>query len=164
MKIAIISDIHGNMPRLLSAKKTIKEEKINTVICCGDIQTEESLEELDSWKTKTYLAFGNADYALAQKYEDGELTLKNIKLFEKTGQVVIKGNKIAFCHYDSEARNLARNGGYDIVFYGHTHTPWEETIGDTRIINPGELSGQFGRASFAIFDTDTMKAQLVIVE
>lgn len=164
MRLAIISDIHGNMPRLLSAKESIDSEKISTVICCGDIQTEEVLEELDSWGAKTYLVFGNADYALTQKYEDGELVLKNIKPFEKTGQVVVKGKKIAFCHYDSMARGLARSGGYEIIFYGHTHTPWEETIGETRIINPGELSGQFGKASFAIFDTDTMKAQLMMVE
>lgn len=36
-QIAIISDIHGNLEALKSVLAEIKERKINTIICLGDI-------------------------------------------------------------------------------------------------------------------------------
>ncbi|MCX6797241.1 MAG: metallophosphoesterase family protein, partial [Candidatus Doudnabacteria bacterium] len=53
---------------------------------------------------------------------------------------------------------------YDFVFHGHTHKPWQETIGKTIIINPGTLAGLFNKATFAVFDTETKKAQLILLE
>jgi hypothetical protein len=163
MKIAIISDIHGNMAYLERAKKIIEEEKITLVVCCGDVQTEEAFNELNSWKGNVYLALGNADYALKDKLASGIIYPEKMEIFNDFGVVNINGTKIAFCHYDFFARKLAENGKYDIVFYGHTHTPWEEKIGKTRLINPGEITAQFGKPTFAIYDTVEQKAKLKLL-
>ncbi|SMB96589.1 phosphoesterase, MJ0936 family [Desulfonispora thiosulfatigenes DSM 11270] len=37
MKIATISDIHGNLPALINAYDNIKKEGIDTIICLGDL-------------------------------------------------------------------------------------------------------------------------------
>ena len=163
MKIALMSDIHGNMPYLYKAKEVIDLEKIETIICCGDIQTEEVFHELDSWTQKVYLSLGNADFELDNKLDSGIIYPNKLEYFKDFGVLNLEKRKIAFTHYDFYARKLASEGKYDLVFYGHTHTPWEERIGTTVILNPGEITAQFGKPTFAIYDLKEMKARLVLL-
>ncbi|MEI7690402.1 MAG: YfcE family phosphodiesterase [bacterium] len=163
MKIAVISDIHGNLAYLAKAKEIIDSEKIKTVICCGDIQTEEAFWELDSWLQKVYLALGNADFELNSNLDSGLIYPTKLEFFKDFGVINLEKKKLAFTHYDFYARKLASEGKYDIVFYGHTHTPWEERIDKTVILNPGEIAAQFGKPTFAIYDLKEMKAKLVLL-
>lgn len=163
MKIAIISDIHGNMAYLEAAKERIDREKIKIVICCGDAQDEEVFFELDSWKQEVYLSLGNADFHLKNKLESGLIWPEKLKYFADFGVINLDGKKIAFCHYDFLARKLAESGKYDLIFFGHTHTPWEEKIGKTLLLNPGEITAQYGKPTFAIYDLIKMKAELIVL-
>ncbi len=163
MKIAIISDVHGNMAYLEKAKNRIDLEKIKTVICCGDIQTEDVFMKLDTWSQKVYLALGNADIELGYKLTAGHICPKHLTYFNDFGVINLHKTKIAFTHYDFFARKLAKEGKYDLVFYGHTHTPWEERIEKSIIINPGEISAQFGKPTFAIYDLVKKKANLILL-
>lgn len=163
MKIAIISDIHGNMVYLSKAKEIIEKAQVNTVVCCGDIQTEEIFHELDSWRQKVYLALGNADKELGRKLEAGILYPERLEYYNDFGVINLVGKKIAFCHYDFLAKKLANENKYDLIFYGHTHTPWEEKINNTVLLNPGEITAQFGKPTFAIYDLDELKAKLVFI-
>jgi hypothetical protein len=163
MKIAVISDIHGNMAYLSKAKGVIDAEKINTIICCGDVQTEEVFHELDSWEQRVYLSLGNADKELERKLESGLLYPESLEYFKDFGVVHIDNKVIAFTHYDFYAKKLATEGKYDIVFYGHTHTPWEEKLGSTILLNPGEIAAHFGKSTFAIYEPGETKARLVLL-
>jgi hypothetical protein len=160
MKLAVISDIHDNIVRLSEALDICRRDKIETCICCGDIVQLETLQQISETFRNVYLALGNADYNLKSKME---LFADNIDYSEEILEKEIDGLKIAIVHHDYKARDLAATGRYDIVFYGHTHTPWEKKIGSTILLNPGEVSGQYGKASFAIFDTETLKAKLFIL-
>lgn len=163
MKIAVISDIHGNLAYLIKAKKVIDKEKINTIICCGDIQTEEIFHELDSWPGKIYLTLGNADLDLGQKLDSGLIYPENLEYFKDFGVINLEKKKVAFTHYDFYAKKLASEGKYDIIFYGHTHTPWEEKLSKTILLNPGEIAAQFGKPTFAIYDLEEMEAKLILL-
>ena len=163
MKIAVISDIHGNEAYLAKAKQIIVKEQIKTVICCGDIQSEEMFHELDTWKQKVYFSLGNADKELERKLESGILYPEKLRYYSDFGMVNLAGKKIAFCHYDFFAKKLAETQKYDLVFYGHTHTPWEEKIGKTTLLNPGEITAQFGKPTFAIYNLEKMKAKLIFL-
>lgn len=163
MKIAVISDIHGNMAYLERAKAVIDAEKLEIVICCGDIQDEEIFKELDSWKQKVYIALGNADYKIRESLGRGTLWAEHAKIFLDYGVLNIDGAKVAYCHYDNFAKKLAAYGRFDVIFYGHTHTPWEEKIGRTVLLNPGEITAQFGKPTFAIYDLAKMKAELKVL-
>jgi len=160
MKIAIISDIHDNIPRLEESFLISKKEKVETCFCCGDISNTKTLEKISNNFKKSYIALGNMDFELKDRLE---YLPKNIICSTYILELKIDEIKVALTHYDSTARELAKKNVYDFVFYGHTHTPWEERIENTIIINPGELSGQFGQASFAIFDTKTKKIKLKII-
>lgn len=163
MKIAVISDIHGNLAYLEKAKAIIDAEKLEIVICCGDIQDEDAFEELDSWPQKVYIALGNADYAIRENLGHGKLLAKHAEVFLDYGVLNVDGAKLAFCHYPLYAEKLAESGRFDVVFYGHDHRPWERKIGKTVLLNPGEIQARDGRPTFAIFNTKTTKAELKIL-
>jgi len=165
MKIAIISDTHDNTATLKKAIDWIKKEKIKTIIHCGDIFKPETLKEgLKDFEGKICLIFSKADADFSRIPEDSFKNLPKSKVFEESGQIKISGKKIAFCHFPEIGRDLAKTQKYDLVFYGHTHKPWEEKIGKTRLVNPGNIAGLFFRPSFAIYDTKTDKLELKILE
>ena len=62
------------------------------------------------------------------------------------------------------AKQLAASKKFDLVFCGHTHKPWEEKIGVCSLINPGNLSNLIHKASFAVFDLESDKLELKILE
>lgn len=161
MKISIIADIHDNLPRLKEALKISKNEGVKKCICCGDISTLEIINLLSSSFEEVYIALGNMDFKLKNQLA---LFPENVIVDPSLLEIKINNLKIAIVHFDYKARQLAREGGYDLIFYGHTHTPWIETIGKTTLLNPGEVTGQFGRATFAIFNTRDMKSKLKLLK
>jgi len=164
MRLAIISDTHDNLPNLKKAIDLIKKEKIKILLHCGDIFRLDTLKEgLKSFQGKIYIIFSEADADFSRIPEDSFEDLPKSKVFEKSGQIKIDGEKIAFCHFPEIGRDLANSQKYDLVFYGHTHKPWEEKIGKTRLVNPGNIAGLFFRPSFAIYDTKTDKLELKIL-
>lgn len=160
MKIAVFSDIHDNLVRWEEAAVIIKDEKIDTGICCGDLLSIETLEVVAKSFKKLHLATGNGDYMI--KRAKG-LMPENVEHHGNVGLVEFGSKKIAFCHYDWLAKKLFESKNYDIIFYGHSHTPWEKREGEHLMLNPGEVAGQFGQASFAIFDTANLRAQLQLL-
>ena len=164
MKLAIISDTHDNVPNLEKALKWMNKNNVEQIIHCGDLCAPSILINVlaPEFSGTIHMVFGNV--------EDRGLLLKvvadfpNVKHYGDTGEIVIGGKKIAFVHFPEKAKQLARSGKYDLVFYGHTHTPWEEVVGKTRVINPGTLAGLFAKATFAVYNTDTGNLELKILE
>lgn len=187
MKIAIISDSHDNLANLEKAFSFIKKEKIETVIHCGDICSSSTLEEiLNNFSGKFYLALGNADgdylknlnlqefsnaKIWAHRHSDcvGMPALQKfqskieISVQQNIGKIAAENKGIAFCHLPEIARELAQSQEYDFVFYGHTHKPWEEKIGRTKMINPGNIAGLYYRPTFAVLEPKTQKLDLQIL-
>jgi len=163
MKIAIVSDTHGNVKNFKKVIAWINKENVKVILHCGDIGSPESFREsLEGFDGKLYGVLGNMD-------KDYRLDLKdyqspNVKIYEELGEVVIEDKKIAIIHRPDRNQELAMSGKYDFVFYGHTHKPWEETIGSCRVINPGETAGQIFKPTFAVYDFKTNKLELKILE
>ena len=164
-RIAIISDSHDNWPNIEKAIKYLNKQKIRIIIHCGDVCAPLTLEEMTKLfkGDQIHLVKGNVDgdiegfKKVAKKY-------KKLKFYGQTGKVEINGLKMVFCHFPFVAKKMAESQKYDFVFHGHTHKPWQEKIGKTIIINPGTLAGLFAKATFAIFDTETKKAELILLE
>ena len=172
MKIAIISDSHDNLPNIEKAIKYINKQKISTIIHCGDVCAPVILGEFAKlFKGKEiHVVKGNVDgdiegfKVMEKKYpkiiyhgNTGKLEIGNLKLGK--GKLIL-----TFCHEPFVAKKMAEAQKYDFVFHGHTHKPWQEKVGNTTIINPGTLAGLFNKGTFAIFDTETQKAQLILLE
>jgi hypothetical protein len=131
---------------------------------CGDIGNPESLKEsLENFKEEFFGVFGNMDKdfkILVEEYNK----IQGVEIKEDIFEKIIDKKQIAFTHFPEEAKKLAQSGKFDLVFYGHTHRPWEEKVNECRVINPGELAGQFQKPTFAVYDTETDNLELKILE
>ncbi|MFA5358601.1 MAG: YfcE family phosphodiesterase [Patescibacteria group bacterium] len=161
MLFAIISDSHDNIPNIDEMLRIVKAEGIKTIIHCGDVCAPSVLKYLgENFDGEVYLAFGNVD---GDKEVMQKLATPNTHLLGDVGELEIKEIKIAFTHQPEKARELATTKKYDVVFYGHNHKPWEETIGETKLLNPGTLAGLFAKPTFAVYDTEKHEAELKIL-
>jgi putative phosphoesterase len=151
MKIAIVSDTHDNVANFNKAIDFLNKEKIEVMLHCGDICNQQTIDEAsEKFKGEIYWVRGNGDH--------------HLDLVPEKMEIVLGGKKIAWVHFPEIAKKLAESGNYDAVFYGHTHRPWEETIGKCRLVNPGELAGQRYKPCFALYDTGTNGLELKILE
>jgi len=151
MKIAIIADTHDNLANLEKIIKWLNKEKIQLILHCGDVCRRDTLEKIkNDFFGEVKAVKGNMEIDLDDLPEILELEIDN--------------KKIAVVHKPEPAKELAKSGNYDFVFYGHTHKPWEEKIGNCRLVNPGTAAGLFNKATFAVYDTEDNKLELKILE
>jgi len=154
MKIAIISDIHDNIWRLEKALQGIAQAEASVLLCCGDLCAPFTLKQIaESFAGPIHLVFGNND---GDKWLLTTIAVKagNVTLHDTFFESEIGGRKLAMVHFPAVGRALAAADKYDAVFYGHNHTQATERVGETWLVNPGEVMGRFGRATYAIFDTE----------
>ncbi|MFA6410160.1 MAG: metallophosphoesterase family protein [Candidatus Buchananbacteria bacterium] len=164
MRIAIISDSHDNIPNIEKFLDWVNKNQIEMIIHCGDLAAPSIIsKELDpKFFGPIHFVHGNvADRELNEKFAKES---KHAVCHGDLGELEIEGVKIAFCHYPKQAEELGLTKKYDLVFYGHDHTPWEKQIEKTRLLNPGTLAGMFNKATFAVYDTKTKKAELILLE
>ncbi len=161
MKIAVISDIHDNHVNLSKCLLWCKKNKIDEMICCGDVANDETIEKMSrSFAYTIHLVRGNMCY-----FDEGKLkNFKNIIYYNKIGRIKIDGIWIGFCHEPFLFDKVIEKGGCDIIFYGHTHKPWEENKKGVRFVNPGTLAGMFQKGTFAIYNTNIRELDLKILE
>ena len=137
MKIGVVSDTHGRHDMVSRALEALRDRGVTTVLHCGDIDDPETV--LLFRGLTAHFVFGNCDWdkdGLRAAMADAGATLH-----ENFGHVESDGRKIAFLHGDDKRlmRDVEHSGGYDFLFYGHTHQEEEHVTGPTRVINPGAL-------------------------
>jgi len=163
MSIAILSDSHDNLLNLNKTLQWINQQKINTIIHCGDICSAATLKAiLDNFAGEIHYVAGNADQVASLKQlaaEEPRLTF-----YGKEGQLTVDDKKISFTHFPDRAKELARRGDNDLVFYGHSHKPWAEKINGRQMVNPGNVAGMFYKATFAVYYPSRDKLELKILE
>jgi putative phosphoesterase len=179
--IAIISDIHGNYPALLSVLNRIGELGIEEIYCLGDIagyysQVNECCEELQRRRVKCII--GNHDWYLISRtdcprsksandclnYQRQVIKSNNLKWLESLPIVIQLGN-LSLVHagwnnpLDEYLTDIAENyfdsipGEYFVS--GHTHKQIAKRLGSKFYCNPGSVGqprdGNW-QAAFATFD------------
>ena len=155
---AIISDIHDNLANLEKCLGWCNEQKFTDLICCGDVTNSETLKFLaHGFKNTIHLVKGNAEI-----YNEEEIELyDNIKYYGQTGKIQAGGQVIGICHEPYLIDKMLVTDIYNIIFYGHTHKPWESTKNNTELINPGTLGGIFQKATFAIADQNGIRLKIL---
>lgn len=149
MRIAIISDTHDNIWKLEEAIPHLNSTDM--LIHCGDLCSPFIIKQLAEGVTDipVHIVWGNndGDKRLLSKLAAQS---ENIHIHGDFAELEVEGSKIAVTHYPEIGRALAKSGQYDLVCYGHDHTAHEEQIGDTLLLNPGEIMGLNGRRTLAI--------------
>ena len=139
--IGVLSDTHNNMSNLAEALTMFRSRNIDQLVHCGDVTSPTMLEVFSGFQL--WLVKGNNDYDW-MGFRSEARRLGNIQYCGKHADLVINGHRIAACHGDDESLVdvLAGNGLYEWVFRGHSHRSEIESIGKTRIVNPGALGGR----------------------
>lgn len=153
MKIAIFSDSHDNIWKLEHALE--RTEDVDQFIHCGDLCSPFVVKQLGiaAQGRPIHIVWGNndGDLFLINKVASG---FQGIHLHGQVARITLDDVRVAVNHYPEIARSLAASGDFDLVCYGHDHTRNEERIGACQLVNPGEIMGMNGSATFALFDTD----------
>jgi len=182
MKIAIISDIHDNIPNLKKVLDYCAQNSVEKIICCGDLASLETLDYLnDNFSGEIFFTFGNMDDDYLRNYPFENNQYKNTKIFKNFGEASFpevgpraggptsNAVSIAFVHFPREAKELCETKKYDFVFHGHTHKPWvssAEAMADQgpkkcTLLNPGNVANQIYPPTFAVWNVDQNKFDLI---
>lgn len=161
MKIAVIADIHDNLVNLEKCLRYCSEQKVETLLCCGDVTNFDTLEYMsENFPGQIYLVQGNMEI-----YEEKDvLKFSNINFLGRVGRIVLDKKSIGLCHEPFLKNSVLKLGACGYIFYGHTHKPWIEEGDGYKFINPGTLGGVFQRATFALWDTDNAEPELKVLD
>jgi len=168
MRVAVLADIHGNLPALEAVLAEVEAAAPDLVVVCGDVASgplpAETIELLRSLPDARFVR-GNADRELVSAFDR---RLSNdwcatqispdqrdfLASFPETLSIEVDGlGRVLFCHgsprsdeemmtSETPDERLAELiGGVDaaVVVCGHTHMPFDRKAGAVRVINPGSV-------------------------
>jgi len=155
VKIAILSDAHDNIWKLAQVLDAARSEGVEGLVFCGDLCAPFTLQQIgEAISGPVHVVLGNndGDVLLLSRIANG---LSNVTLHGTFACLELDGRRVAVNHYPPIARDQALSGQYDLVCYGHDHVANVERVGETLLVNPGEVMGRFGDSSYAVYDTLT---------
>mgnify|MGYP000076500454 CR=1 FL=1 len=140
MKIAVISDTHiGDRVRGFPHRFLEKLAEFDAIVHCGDFTAPEVINQLDGI-AEFYGVYGNMDTsAIWQKLPESkviELQNYTIGILHGWGSPYKLGQRVL-----SWFQNNYPNINFDIILFGHSHQPTDETIDGVRVLNPGAIVG-----------------------
>jgi predicted phosphodiesterase len=107
------------------------------------------------------MVFGNCDWDAADLGDYARHL--GVTVDHPAGRLTLDGLTLAFTHGDDPLlmqRAIADRVTY--LFHGHTHRTRDETVGSTRVINPGALH-RAAQYTVALLDTATGRLEFVPV-
>src|SRR5512133_2778516 len=175
--VAVITDIHGNLPALEAALARIEELGIEQVYCGGDLvgygpwpnevceliqeranpnQHDRDLGQLSVAWTLEHTSRASKDFMRGLPFDlRFDLGGKRVLLVHGSPRKV---NEYLF--EDKPAKTFERivaGAECDVMVFGHTHKPWIHEYGGVRFVNCGSVGKPKDgdpRAAFAVLDTD----------
>ena len=164
MKIAVMSDSHDHIWNVKKAVDSIGSMGIRCIIHLGDLVSPFVLDEFIDYKGEVHLIFGNNPgdkYLLLEKIKglNGLVTHHGVR-----GELVIAQKRVVFVHDPHYAYALARTGEYQLCLFGHTHRWHLERVGDTVLLNPGEILGKKEPPGWALVDMDSLYVERMPLE
>ncbi len=179
MKVAIISDIHGNLPALEAVVLKIRD--VDAVMCLGDVVnygpwSDACLELLQTLPGLTLLEGNHEALFLGKEPLEHELPLvqqfyhASFARFTRRDLIENLPLKAAldgyFCAHTLHGQKIYQDT--DVVppgdcFIGHTHHAFHVERHGSQVVNPGSVGQNRKRldmACYALFDTATRKVDL----
>ena len=152
MKIGLISDTHDHVIRIREAVARLNRGRVEVVLHAGDYCSPFAVRELADLDAPLHGIIGNNDgdvYQIGRAFAEIGARLEN-----QWWETRIDGRRILVMHEPRGVDDVAAAQTYDLIVFGHTHERDERRIGDTLVINPGEVCGWLGGiGSLAIYDT-----------
>lgn len=163
-KAALLSDSHDNIAALRAALAQANAAGATHLLHMGDLSAPFMINELGKgFAGPIHIVFGNND-ADGRLIQVNALKWSQIMLHGIYAELEIDGNAVAIIHYPEPALRIAESGAFALVAYGHNHTRKIERVGETWLVNPGELLGLMGEKTWALWDTEAGTLELQTVE
>lgn len=164
MKIAILSDSHDRWDNLEKAVKTANDMGCKLLLFVGDLVAPPGIAVLEKFNGDIKFIWGNNEgerMGMTRKLDAS----KKIELCGDIFEGVVDGIRIFMNHYPRFVELAAKSGEFDLCICGHTHEYREENVGNTLLLNPGEIQGYVTKQSgFAVYDTKTKKVERILVK
>jgi len=179
MKVAIISDIHGNLPALEAVASRIRD--VDWVMCLGDVVnygpwSDECLELLHTLPGMIMLEGNHEALFLGKESLEHELPLvqqfyhASFARFTRLDLIENLPLETTFegflCTHTLDGQKIYENTNLvppRDCFIGHTHHAFHVQRNGYQIINPGSVGQNRKRldiACYALFDTSTREVRL----
>ncbi len=159
MRIAVISDTHGNNKEII--EMLLEIEKPDILFHLGDYVTD-GVAISKALGFENIIVKGNGDYFHTEYNEDEFVEIRGKKFLLTHGHKYNVQNGLTTLYY----KGLEL--GADIVLFGHTHIPIIEKIEDMVIMNPGSptLPRNSGRMkSFGIINIgNTIETKIIEIK
>lgn len=161
MIIAILSDAHDNIWKLAELLEDVDRSGASVLIFCGDLCAPFTLRQIgEGFRGAVHVVRGNNDGDLSFLFKIAS-DLDNVTFYSNPfATLEFEGRKVAVNHYPQIARDQALSGRYDLVCHGHDHIANVERVGDSLLVNPGEVMGRLGTSTYALYDTATGEATI----
>lgn len=157
MLIGIMSDTHDNLVYVQKAIDVFNDRRVGLVIHAGDYTSPFTLKLFPQLGCKYLGIFGNND-------GDKLLLLERAagNIYYQPYIFTLHNRKIVVMHEHHLVEALADSGHFDMVIYGHTHTPDIRKVKHTLIVNPGEVgTWLYGKSTVAVADLEKMDAEII---
>ncbi len=162
MKLAVLSDSHDKMEKILKFIEIVKKENVSLVIHLGDFISPFTFKLgfnlLKNSDIKFIGVFGNNDGEVI-----GLLKMCYGDIYKPPHFLEINNKKFLIMHEPYFIDNIMTNK-IDFILYGHTHQMDIRKKKNLTIINPGELCGYITKKStFVILDLEKGKNKVIEV-
>ncbi|WKZ30419.1 MAG: metallophosphoesterase [Candidatus Dojkabacteria bacterium] len=163
MKIAIMSDSHENWTKLSQAIAIANEKGCEYLLFAGDLIAPPGIKILEQFDGQIKFVWGNNEMEQVNMTRKMDASEK-IELCDDIFEGELGGVKIFMNHYPRIGELAAKSGEFDVCIHGHTHEYREETVGNTLLLNPGEIQGYAtGTSTFMILDTESKSVEKITV-
>ena len=131
MKIIVFADSHGICDYMLEeTEKLVKSTVIDYIIHLGDLLRDAQILEKNFPAVPVISVCGNCDFVFDIKEQEKNIELGGKRFF------ILHGDTRRVKSTLASLEAIAAQQDYDIILYAHTHTPREDYIYNTHIINP----------------------------
>ena len=140
MQLGLISDTHGTVPNAVHEALA----GVDCILHAGDVGPENVLTELEAI-APVRAVLGNTDHGLA---------LPESRMEEYAGHRFLLHHIVDVAFPSRTVRKLLAEEKPDIVVFGHTHMPFDETLDNVRYMNPGSPNTPRGGAPATVAIVD----------
>ncbi len=158
MKIGVISDTHGDVPRTRQAVDVFDRHHIDTILHCGDVGSL-AIFELFVGKQLRFV-WGNTDRPTAS-WRSALETWDFPWPDHAPLTFDLADKRIILAHgYEPAFRQTIRNPDADFLFFGHSHSRLSVHTSRCTIVNPGAIH-RSSLPTVAIVDLLSAEAQFL---
>lgn len=161
MKIGILSDSHDNYVKVQRVIDIFNDSKVEMVLHGGDFVSAMAAGMFSQLAGAGFIGvFGNCDHE--KESMQSEVNAFGGQMYDGIYTGRLDGVRVFMTHRCNVVDEVAGNGLYELVIYGHTHKRDIRKVGGSLIINPGETSdGLRGDSSIVMVDTKSMEYEVV---